>query len=106
MRRGCELSVQIARYGWLANEEINDLPIDNTVFTTDGDCGQPQGRAQITPTTTTCQQFASGSATTLQDLTYTTPKTGSTTISSASPGVFFYYSTVTGAANDKVFISQ
>jgi hypothetical protein len=91
-------------YGWLANEEINDLAIDNTKFETfGGDCGQPTEHAQITPTNTTCQQFRDGQASTLEALQYTLK--GSNIIST-SPGVFFYYTTVTGTTGDTVFISQ
>jgi hypothetical protein len=91
-------------YGWLANEEINDLAIDNTKFTTiGGDCGQPTERSQITPTGTTCQQFASGTATTLATLQY---HLKGSTINAVSPGVFFYYTTVSGTKGDTVGISQ
>jgi hypothetical protein len=97
-------SIGCPRYGWLANEEINDLAIDNTKFTTvGGDCGQPTERSQITPTGTTCQQFASGTATTLPALQYNL-KGGN--INAASPGVFFYYTTVSGTEGDTVGISQ
>ncbi|CAE6715724.1 hypothetical protein NTGZN8_260010 [Candidatus Nitrotoga fabula] len=57
------------RYGWLANEEINDLPIDNTKLFANG-CGiASEGR--ITPTNTSCQMYADGTASTLEELTYT-----------------------------------
>lgn len=92
------------RYGWLANEEINDLPLDNTALFING-CGlAPLPRpAQITPTNTTCQQFAAGTSATLGSLAYTV-KAGS--INSVSPGVFFYYTYVIGNANDPVDITE
>ncbi len=96
-------SIGCPRYGWLADEEINDLAIDNTKFTTDGDCGQPQGTAKITPTNTTCQQFADGTATPLTQLSYVTK---GSRIASVSPGVFFYYSEVTGAEDDTIAVTQ
>ncbi len=80
------------RYGWLANEEINDLPIDNTKLDIVG-CGLVS-QGQITPTGTTCQQYANGEATTLDLLLYT-EKNG--LINSVSPGVFFYYAKVDGS---------
>jgi len=92
------------RYGWLANEEINDLAIDNTVFNVaPGACGTAAARAQITPTSTTCQQFTSGTASALSQMTYTT-KSG--TIQSVAPGVFFYYTQLTGSQGDSISISQ
>jgi hypothetical protein len=87
------------RYGWLANEEINDLPLDNTVLITNGCVSQ----GQITPTETTCQQYAGGTAATLDLLAYTV-KAGK--INSVSPGVFFYYTKVDGAAGDTVTITE
>ena len=98
-------NVGCPRYGWLADEEINDLAIDNTHFaSTGGDCNQVQATAQITPTSTTCQQYAAGTAATLGELTYSTAKNG--TIGSVAPGVFFYYTTFTVGAAGTVDISQ
>lgn len=97
-------SIGCPSYGWLANEEINDLAVDNTKFFTDGDCGQVHEQAQITPTNITCQQFAAGTADTLGAIQYTTTRAGK--INALSPGVFFYYTTLTGTAGDKVGISQ
>ncbi len=92
------------RYGWLANEEINYLPIDNTKLFIDG-CGlSPLPRpAQITPTDITCQQYAGNNAPTLDLLQYTL-KGGK--INSVSPGVFFYYTYVSGTAGQTVEIAE
>ena len=51
--------------------------------------------AQITPTATTCQQFSSGTAATLDTLQYST-KGNPPKISQVSPGVFFYWVKVSG----------
>ena len=97
-------SIGCPSYGWLANEEINDLPIDNTVFdVAPGACGTSQATAQITPTNTTCQQFVSGNSATLSQLTYTSKNSK---IQSVSPGVFFYYTQFIATANQAVSISQ
>jgi hypothetical protein len=53
-------------------------------------------QSQITPTATTCSQFASGSAATLSELLYTV-KSGK--VGSVSPGVFFYWVKVTVASS-------
>jgi hypothetical protein len=50
--------------------------------------GEPSPQAQITPTSTTCNQFASGVATSLSSLKYTL-KSGN--INQVNPGVFFYW---------------
>jgi len=50
--------------------------------------------SQITPTNTTCSTFTSGTATTLSSITYATK---GKTISQVSPGVFYYWVTVTVA---------
>jgi hypothetical protein len=52
--------------------------------------------AKITPTNTTCQQFADGTA---QDLTDEFYNVQSGKISSVAPGVFFYYSKITAPAS-------
>ena len=96
-------SIGCPSYGWLANEEINDLAIDNTKFFTTGDCGQVHEQAQITPTNITCQQFAAGTADTLGAVQYSVRRGK---INSVSPGVFFYYTTVTGTQGELVGISQ
>ena len=56
--------------------------------------------AQITPTATTCNQFASGTAATLSELLYTV-KGGK--IGTVSPGVFFYWVKVTAVAGANTF---
>lgn len=89
------------RYGWFANEEINDLPIDNTVLIVDG-CGLAS-KGQIAPTGTTCQQYAAGTAATLDLLAYTLK---GDKINSVSPGVFFYYAPVSGSAGQVVKITE
>src|SRR5262249_38697923 len=48
--------------------------------------------SQITPTNTTCGQFASGNAATQGPITYSTQ---GTTISQAAPGVIFYWVRIT-----------
>jgi hypothetical protein len=49
---------------------------------------QPSPKAQITPTSTTCNQFAAGTATSLSSLQYSL-KNGK--INQVNPGVFFYW---------------
>ncbi len=97
-------SVGCPSYGWFANEEINDLPIDNTVLSIVG-CGSGTGfkGGQIAPTQTTCPQYLNDTAATLNDLLYTTKGNH---INAVSPGVFFYYTTVTGEAGDTVTINE
>ena len=53
-------------------------------------------RPPITPTATTCEQFAGGTADNLTDLFY--GKKGNK-INNISPGVFFYYSKITAPAS-------
>jgi hypothetical protein len=60
--------------------------------------------AKITPTGTTCQQYQSGTAATLGQVLYTTAKGGK--IGAVSPGVFFYYTRVSGSAGDTVAITE
>ena len=57
----------------------------------------------IAPTQTTCQQYVSGTAPTLDAIQYSV-KSGK--INQANPGVFFYFSTVDVAAGDTVTITQ
>jgi hypothetical protein len=59
--------------------------------------------AKITPTGTTCLQYQNGTAATLARVFYSV-KGGN--ISAVNPGVFFYYTRVTGAAGDTVAITQ
>ena len=56
--------------------------------------------AQITPTNTTCSQFAGGTSATLSELDYTI-KNG--TINSVAPGVFFYWIAVPASAGSNTF---
>jgi len=58
--------------------------------------------SQITLGTTTCSQFASGTATTLNTVEYTL-KNNTTTIQQTNPGVFFYWVKVTAAAGSSTF---
>jgi hypothetical protein len=60
--------------------------------------------AKITPTGTTCQQYQSGTAATLGQVLYTVAKGNK--IGAVSPGVFFYYTRVSGSAGDTVTITQ
>jgi hypothetical protein len=59
--------------------------------------------SQITPTGTTCAQYRDATASTLAGLHYTT-KGG--LINAATPGVFFYYTRVSGTAGQTVGITQ
>jgi hypothetical protein len=53
--------------------------------------------AQIAPTNTTCQQFATGASTALTQVTYQTA--GTANIKNAQPGVFFYFVKVTAPSS-------
>jgi hypothetical protein len=90
------------RYGWFSNQEIYGLPIDNASMTGCGTPPVPAGR--ISPTGTTCQQYAAGTAPVLGQVQYTTTRGGK--INAVSPGVFFYYTKVSGAQGDDVEITQ
>jgi hypothetical protein len=57
--------------------------------------------SQITPTGTTCQDFAGGTAQTLDTLEYTV-RNG--VIKQVSPGVFFYWVKVTAPAGNNMFV--
>jgi hypothetical protein len=59
--------------------------------------------AKITPTNTTCSDFASGSAAVLDTLLYNV-KDGN--INSVAPGVFFYWIGVQGSAGSNTFTIQ
>jgi hypothetical protein len=90
------------RYGWFADQEIYGLPIDNAKI--EGGCVAPViSGGQILPTGTTCQAYHAG-ATSLDKVQYTLTKSG--TINSVSPGVFFYYGTITGTAGQTFTITQ
>jgi hypothetical protein len=67
----------------------------------------PPPVSQITPTSTTCSQFASGTSGTLGTVFYSTKGTGTTaTISSDNPGVLFYWVKVTATAGQSFTITQ
>jgi hypothetical protein len=53
--------------------------------------------AKITPTGTTCQQYQNGTAATLGQVLYTVAKGNK--IGAVSPGVFFYYTRVSGSGS-------
>jgi uncharacterized repeat protein (TIGR01451 family) len=87
---------------------------DNTAHVTTTNDGSDSSEAkitctqqvsQITPTNTTCAQFASGTAGTLGAVTYSTK---GTTISTDNPGVFFYWVKVTvpTAGPQAFFVTQ
>lgn len=58
---------------------------------------------KIAPTGTTCQQYQNGTAATLGKIVYTAK---GTTMGAVSPGVFFYYTRVSGSAGDTVSITE
>jgi uncharacterized repeat protein (TIGR01451 family) len=58
----------------------------------------------IAPTETTCQQFASGTASTLGQINY--PVSGGKIGQGINPGVFFYYATITVPANTVVTVVE
>ena len=90
------------RYGWFSNQEIWGLPIDNAKI--EGGCVGPTiTGGQIAPTKTTCQAYNSGTADTLEQVLYTLK---GDTINSVSPGVFFYYGTISGTEGDEFTIDQ
>ena len=98
------------RDGGFANQEIAGLPIDTASMT--GGCVQVPEVGRITPTGTTCQQYRDDSEATpvplLSELLYTTKGVApAVKINAVSPGVFFYYTKVTGdATNRTVSITQ
>jgi hypothetical protein len=95
-------SVGCNRYGWFSDQEMWGLPIDNASI--DGGCTAPLVPVgQITPTGTTCQQYRDNTAPTLGQLQYTAK---GTKINAVTPGVFFYYTKVSGNANDTVDMTQ
>jgi hypothetical protein len=90
------------RYGWFAEQEIWGLPIDNSKI--EGGCAAPViTGGQILPTGTTCQGYHAGTNP-LGTVQYTLTKDGK--INSVAPGVFFYYGTITGNANQAFTITQ
>ena len=85
-------------YFWIASYsgDANNDPVSGSC----GDAGETSvvtaETGQITPTATTCEQFAGGTADNLTDLFY--GKKGNK-INNISPGVFFYYSKITAPAS-------
>jgi hypothetical protein len=59
--------------------------------------------AKIAPTATTCQAFRDGTAADLNELLYTLKGQN---INAVSPGVLFYYSTVTVSTGDDITVNQ
>jgi len=97
------------RYGWFSNQEIAGLPIDNASMT--GGCVQVPEVGRITPTGTTCQQYRDDSEATpvplLSELLYTTKGVApAVKINAVSPGVFFYYTKVSGTDGQLVSMIQ
>jgi hypothetical protein len=89
------------RYGWFSNQEIFGLPIDNASMT--GGCAAPTiTDGQILPTGTTCQGYNAGTNP-LDTVQYTLNKGK---INSVAPGVFFYYGTISGTADQTFTITQ
>jgi hypothetical protein len=80
---------------------------DNVATTTANGAGPAPGtcgaEGQIAPTGTTCDQYAAGTAPVLGEVQYTT-RSGK--INAVSPGVFFYYTKVSGEEGDPVGITQ
>jgi hypothetical protein len=72
-----------AVYSGDANNKAATSPCNEVLVVT-----SPPPSSQITPTNTTCAQFASGTAATLSQIQYSL-KSG--TISQVDPGVFFYW---------------
>jgi hypothetical protein len=98
---------QPGTYYWVAS--FSGDPNNTTLNATNQGCGDLNEAvtvvapsAQITPTGTTCQQFAGGTASTLTNFTYS----GTTTISNDQPGVFFYYEKVTIGANSTITVNE
>jgi hypothetical protein len=92
------------RYGWFSNQEIFGLPIDNAKMT--GGCAAVPQIGVIAPTATTCHQYRDNETTpmpVLEQLQYTTK---GTKINAVSPGVFFYYTTVSGDEGQLVDITE
>lgn len=96
------------RYGWFADQEIWGLPIDNASMT--GGCAAAViAGGQILPTGTTCQQYDDADPTqppALGTVLYTLTTKGNPKINSVSPGVFFYYGTISGTEDQTFTITQ
>ncbi len=76
-----------------AGKGPQDQPVSNTATAT---VRQVPATGKITPTATTCQQFANGTNGELTDELYTVK---GQKINSIAPGVFFYYSKITAPAS-------
>jgi hypothetical protein len=77
---------------------------DDVTCTITNDDDEPvPSNGRILPTATTCQDYASGNAT---DLTTLLATIRGNKIGTISPGVFFYYATVTKAAGEGVGFTQ
>jgi hypothetical protein len=90
-----------SRYGWFSDQEIYGLPIDNAKIT--GGCATVPHVSKILPTGTTCQQYSAGTQAVVGPLLYTTK---GNSMNSVAPGVFFYYTKVTGTKGDTVGITE
>jgi hypothetical protein len=66
-------------------------------------CGATITNPKITVTGTTCQAYTGNTATSLGNVVYTLKGTA---INSVSPGVFFYYGTISGTAGQTVTIKE
>jgi hypothetical protein len=88
----------LAGGGYLFDNVTTETRADNGPAPTT--CGQV---GLIAPTGTTCQQYRDGTAPTLDQLQYTTK---GEKINAVSPGVFFYYTKVSGDLDDEVNITQ
>ncbi len=64
----------------------------------------PPEQSQLAPTATTCEQFRDGTAGNQEFIVYNITKQGKS--GSVSPGVFFYFTTVTVTAGQTVTIDQ
>jgi hypothetical protein len=89
------------RYGYFSDQEIYGLPIDNSKIT--GGCAPAPQVGQILPTGTTPQQYSAGTAGVLSSLQYNTK---GNLMNAVAPGVFFYYTKVSGDKGDQVGISE
>jgi uncharacterized repeat protein (TIGR01451 family) len=67
-------------------------------------CTPPQQGGLIAPTGTTCQQFASGTASALGQVNYSV--SGGKIGQNINPGVFFYYAKITVPANTTVTVGE
>ena len=92
------------RYGWFSNQEIFGLPIDNASMT--GGCDATPEVGKITPTGTTCQQYRDTETAPVPELDQLQYTTKGTKINAVTPGVFFYYTKVSGNKDQVVSITE